>query len=279
MAVISKKYFRQNSLLSDAGQQALQNSRVFIAGAGGLGSPVATYLVAAGVGQITLLDFDAVDATNLNRQFLHHEKDIGKNKAFSGKEKLSSQNPDILILPVTEKLTANNVADLVNNSEIIVDALDNDETRQILAKFAHDRKIPYFHAAVYGFSGQVSVFLPGGGPCFFCAFPESELLPEPLLESSLKSVSDSDSGSNIDSGSNFNSGSNSKCETAEKFPIVGSVCGVVGSMEANEVIKYITQKGELATGKLLIWDGLINSLDILEIPKEENCPVCGKNLE
>ncbi|WNY24938.1 HesA/MoeB/ThiF family protein [Methanolapillus millepedarum] len=244
--MMTQRYSRQLPLFGESGQKALSKATVFVAGAGGLGSPVATYLAAAGVGKIILLDFDAVDETNLNRQFLHHEKDIGRQKAISGSEKLSSQNPYVTTLPVCEKLTPENVAELAEGAGIIVDALDNDETRRILAEFAYRNELPYFHAGVYGFSGQVAVFLPGG-PCFFCAFPAPE-----------------------------NKDLSCKISKTEKFPISGSVCGVIGSLEANEVIKYITKKGELLSEKLLIWDGLSNSFDVIELEKDENCPVCGK---
>ncbi|MDV0446588.1 putative adenylyltransferase/sulfurtransferase MoeZ [Methanosarcinaceae archaeon Ag5] len=249
------RYSRQMPLFGESGQKALSEACVFIAGAGGLGSPVATYLAAAGVGKIILLDFDAVDETNLNRQFLHHEKDIGRQKAVSGSEKLSSQNPHITVLPVCEKLTDKNVSELTGGAGIIVDALDNDETRRVLAKFAFNSRLPYFHAAVYGFSGQVSVFLPDG-PCFFCAFPADE--------------------SNSSCELPENVGKTGTPAKPEKFPISGTVCGVIGSLEANEVVKYITKKGELLSGKLLIWDGLTNSFDQIEFEKDDCCPVCGK---
>jgi Dinucleotide-utilizing enzymes involved in molybdopterin and thiamine biosynthesis family 2 len=236
----SNRYLRQLPLFGEEGQFKLATTSVFIAGAGGLGSPVATYLAAAGVGRIVLLDGDTVDTTNLNRQFLHCTADIGREKAQSGVEKLSALNPEIQVSAVCERLTKENVAALIGDCNIIVDALDNDETRLILAEFAVQNGLPYFHAAVSGFSGQFAAFYPNEGPCYFCVFSADE----------------------------------SK-EKKTAFPIVGATAGIVGSMEAGEVIKYITGKGK-SVGKLFIWDGLNNSLNSIDIEKDENCPVCGK---
>jgi len=236
----SGRYSRQLPLFGEAGQSKLAATSVFIAGTGGLGSPVATYLAAAGVGRIILLDSDTVEATNLNRQFLHHAADIGRAKAKSGADKLSAFNPDIQISAVCEWLTEKNVAALVGDCDIIVDALDNDETRCILAEFAVQKGLPYFHAAVSGFSGQFASFYPNEGPCYFCVFSADE----------------------------------SK-EKKPVFPIIGATAGIVGSMEAGEVIKYITEKSK-SVGQLFIWDGLNNTLNSIDVEKDEKCPVCGK---
>ena len=236
----SERYLRQLPLFGEAGQFKLAAASVFIAGAGGLGSPVATYLAAAGVGRIVLLDSDTVDTTNLNRQFLHCTADIGREKAQSGVEKLNALNPEIQVSAVCERLTKENVVTLVGNCDIIVDVLDNDETRRILAEFAVQKGLPYFHAAVSGFSGQFASFYPKEGPCYFCVFSADE----------------------------------SK-ENNPVFPIVGATAGIVGSMEAGEVIKYITGKHK-SVGQLFIWDGLNNSLNSIDVEKDDNCPVCGK---
>lgn len=238
------RYDRQLPLFGRAGQQKLAEASVFIAGTGGLGSPVATYLAAAGVGKIVLLDCDTVEKTNLNRQFLHHEADIGRRKADSGAEKLRLMNPEIQTRSVCELLTEENIGELVGDCRIIVDALDNDRTRRILAAFAVRTKRPYFHAAVSGFRGQVASFYPEDGPCYFCAFPEKE-----------------------------------EAEDSEKpvFPIVGATAGIIGSMQANEIIKYITGAGKKQVGKLFIWDGLADTFDFIEIEKEADCGICGKN--
>ncbi len=238
------RYDRQLPLFGKEGQRKLTEASVFIAGAGGLGSPVATYLAAAGVGKIVLLDCDTVEKTNLNRQFLHHEADIGRQKADSGAEKLRSMNPEIQTESVCSLLTEENVEKLVGDCQMIVDALDNDRTRRILAAFAVRTKRPYFHAAVSGFRGQFASFYPDGGPCYFCAFPDTEDI------------------------------NNSEKLT---FPIVGATAGIVGSMQANEIIKYITDAGKKHIGKLFIWDGLANTFDFIEIEKEAECEICRQN--
>lgn len=237
----SGRYDRQLPLFGAAGQSRLANASVFIAGTGGLGSPVATYLAAAGVGRIILLDCDSVERTNLNRQFLHHEKDIGRLKAESGCSKLKSFNPEIDISAVCERLTRENAAALVGDCRIIVDALDNDETRRTLAEYAVATKKPYFHAAVSGYSGQFASFYPDEGPCYFCMFPESEE------------------------------------EEKRIFPIVGATAGIIGSMQANEIIKYITDAGTRHVGKLFVWDGLSGTLDRIETERAGDCPFCHGN--
>ena len=240
------RYDRQLPLFGEEGQQRLADASVFIAGAGGLGSPVATYLAAAGVGRIVLLDSDIVDLTNLNRQFLHHEKDIGRKKAESGAEKLKALNPEIQIDSICGRLTEENIEKWIGDCQMIVDALDNNPTRRMLASFAIQMGLPYFHAAVSGFQGQLASFYPESGPCYFCAFPEDE---------------------------------ETDATDAKKptFPIVGATAGIIGAMQANEVIKYITAVGKKDAGKLFIWDGTANRFEAIEIEKEDSCHRCGKN--
>lgn len=242
------RYDRQLPLFGHAGQQKLAGASVFIAGTGGLGSPLATYLAAAGVGRIVLLDSDTVEKTNLNRQFLHYEADIGKQKAISGAESLKAMNSEIQIEAIDSRLTHENMADLIGSCHIIADALDNDETRRLLAAYAVKTNRPYFHAAVSGFRGQFASFYPETGPCYFCAFPETE---------------------------------DDETKTSEKpvFPIIGATAGIIGSMQANEIIKYIADAGKKHIGKLFIWDGLANRFDAINIEKDPNCPVCGNSVQ
>ncbi|MDV0445645.1 Molybdopterin-synthase adenylyltransferase [Methanimicrococcus sp. At1] len=245
----SGRYARQLPLFGHLGQQKLADASVFIAGAGGLGSPAATYLAAAGVGKIVLLDCDTVDQTNLNRQFLHHESDVGRKKAESGADKLKAMNSEIQVDSICGLLTKENVEKLIGDCQIIVDALDNDQTRGLLAAFAVRTKRPYFHAAVSGFRGQLASFYPEDGPCYFCAFPEAESEAYETNETneSKKPV----------------------------FPIVGAAAGIIGSMQANEIIKYITGAGKNNAGKLFIWDGLTNCFSTIDVEKDPDCPVCG----
>ncbi|MDR2943926.1 MAG: HesA/MoeB/ThiF family protein [Methanosarcinales archaeon] len=245
-APVSERYDRQLPLFGTSGQNKLAAASVFIAGAGGLGSPVATYLAAAGVGRIILLDCDTVEKTNLNRQFLHREADIGRPKAESGAEKLRLLNPEIQAEAVCGLLTEENIEKMAGDCQIIVDALDNDKTRRILAAFAVRTKKPYFHAAVSGFRGQFASFHPEDGPCYFCMFSKTE-------------------------------SEESKISENQTVPIVGATAGVVGSMQANEIIKYITGAGKEHSGKLFIWDGVSNTLDFIEIEKDEDCEICSKS--
>ncbi|MCQ1534680.1 HesA/MoeB/ThiF family protein [Methanosarcina sp. KYL-1] len=232
-----EKYSRQILLFGEEGQEKLKNARVFVAGAGGLGSPVSTYLAIAGIGKIILADFDSVDLSNLNRQFLHHEKDVGRSKVESAKEKLLSMNPGIDVEVIKEMLTESNAGSLVPECDLIVDALDNLETRHILNRLAVKRKIPLIHGAVTGYDGQVTTIIPGKTPCFYCIFP--------------------------------------RISRKEIFPVLGATPGVIGAIQANEAIKFLTGQGKLLESRLLFWNGLSGSFSEITLAKLNNCPVCG----
>lgn len=235
--VTNEKYVRQIMLFGEEGQEKLRKASVFVAGAGGLGSPVSTYLAVAGVGKIILADFDCVEKSNLNRQFLHHEKDIGKEKIKSAEEKLLSLNPEIEVETIKEKITDENAGSIVPPCDLIIDALDNFDTRHVLNRLAVKRKIPMIHGAVSGYRGQATTIIPGKTPCLFCIFPTSF--------------------------------------KKEVFPVLGTTPGVIGTIQANEAIKYITGQGKLLENLLLLWDGFSCSFSELSINKTENCPVCG----
>ncbi|AKB52739.1 Dinucleotide-utilizing enzymes involved in molybdopterin and thiamine biosynthesis family 2 [Methanosarcina barkeri str. Wiesmoor] len=232
-----EKYSRQILLFGEEGQEKLKKAKVLVAGAGGLGSPVSTYLAIAGVGKIILADFDSVDPSNLNRQFLHHQKDIGRLKIESAKEKLLSMNPDIEVETIAEMLTESNLEALVPECDVIVDALDNLETRHMLNKLAIKRRIPLIHGAVTGYDGQVTTIVPGKTPCFYCIFP--------------------------------------RISKKEVFPVLGATPGIIGSIQANEVIKFLTGQGKLLEGRLLFWNGLSGNFSEISLSKLNNCPVCG----
>ncbi len=235
--ITNEKYIRQIMLFGEDGQEKLRRAKVFVAGAGGLGSPVSTYLAVAGVGKIILADFDSVDLSNLNRQFLHHEKDIGREKIKSAEEKLLSMNPEIKVETIREKITDENAGSIVPPCDLIIDALDNFDTRHVLNRLAVERNIPLIHGAVSGYRGQATTIIPGKTPCLCCIFP-----------SSFKK---------------------------EVFPVLGTTPGVIGSIQANEAIKYLTGQGKLLENRLLLWDGLSCSFSELNVNKTENCPVCG----
>jgi len=219
-------------------QLKLKNSTVFIAGAGGLGSPVAIYLTVAGIGNIRICDYDTPDITNLNRQILHNHKRFGINKAVSAKMTLEELNPHVNIEALPYKITEDNIDDLIGNSDIIVDCMDNFSTRYILNRFAIKKKIPLVHGSIWGLEGRVSFIIPPETPCLKCFFPESP--PE------------------------------------ETFPVVGVTPGVIGAIQATEAIKYLTGIGKLLKNVLLVWSGYDMSFKIFKGYKDPQCKDCNQ---
>jgi len=222
----------------EEGQKKLKNSTVFIAGAGGLGSPVSIYLAVAGIGKIIICDFDSVEVTNLNRQILHSHTRIGINKALSAKITLTAINPDIEVIPITSKITAENAFELVGDSHIIMDCMDNLETRYILNEVAIKKGIPLVFGAIYGIQGMLSFIQPPETPCLRCLFPEAP--------------------------------------PKETFPVVGATPGVIGALQALEAIKYLVGIGKLLKNKLLVWDGMSCDFKTFKARKDPSCLVCGK---
>jgi adenylyltransferase/sulfurtransferase len=235
-----KRYGRQMLLdgWGETGQLKLKTARVFIAGAGGLGSPVAIYLAVAGVGQLRICDMDVLEATNLNRQILHDYTRVGQKKALSARETLQLANPNVEVTPITDKIDAGNVAEIVGDADIIVDCLDNFQTRYLLNECAIRKKVPLVYGSVWGLEGRLSVFRPPATPCLQCLIPE----PPP------KGV----------------------------FPVVGATPGVIGTLQAMETIKYLTGIGSNLMGKLLVWDGTRTSFQTFRIAKDPACPVCSR---
>ena len=233
-----QRYNRQMILPSwgDEAQAALKESCVFIAGAGGLGSPVALYLVAAGVGNLRICDAGKVELSNLNRQILHTEDRIGKNKALSAVETLQAVNHAVQVIPLTDTLTADNVASLVGEARLMVDCLDNFQTRYILNDHAVKAGLPLVHAGVNGFCGQIAFIHPPQTACLTCLVAEA---PPP-----------------------------------ETFPILGATAGAVGCLEALEALKYLTGTGELLKRRLLFFDGEIMQVQEGRFDKDPECRVC-----
>ena len=219
-------------------QEKLKQAKVFIAGAGGLGSPVSIYLAAAGIGTMRLAEHDKVEMNNLNRQILFSDEDIGKSKAALAAEKLHKLNPEIKVEATGETITEANVFQLVDGFDLIVDALDNLPTRYVLNKAALKRNIPLFHGTVHAFQGRATTIIPGQTACLKCLYH----------------------GINV---------------PREKCWVVGVTPGIIACIQATEVIKYITGIGELLTNRLLIFDGLNMEFSELPIKKDPSCECSG----
>jgi adenylyltransferase/sulfurtransferase len=233
-----ERYKRQILLFGEEGQEQLKRAHIFVAGAGGLGSPVSLYLAVAGIGVITLVDNDVVDLTNLNRQILHYDRDIGRKKTVSAEEKLREINPDITVKVIDTTIDETNVDRLVGRADGIVDAMDNYPTRHLLNKTAVRKKIPFFHGAIQGLYGQATTIIPGVTPCLACIFPVAP--------------------------------------PKEVFPVVGVTPGLIGMVQATEVLKYLLHDGRLLTNRLFIWDGLESHAEEIAVERNPACPVCGE---
>jgi adenylyltransferase/sulfurtransferase len=220
------------------GQLKLKNTRVFVAGVGGLGCPVCNYLAVAGFGHITIADLDVVDLSNLNRQILHWDQNIGQPKVKSGKEKLDQINPEIEISVFQGRIDEGNVEELTKGHDIIIDAMDNFPTRFLLNRAALKHGIPFIHASVWGLEGRITTVVPGKTPCLECVFPHAP--------------------------------------PKELFPILGATPGVLGCLQVTEAVKVILGIGKTLEGRLLMYDG--EYMEFQEIPIERNpkCKACGK---
>ena len=234
------RYARQIILphIGKEGQRKLQNSGVLLVGAGGLGSAVAYYLAAAGVGTINIIDGDNVEVTNLNRQILHNTTRIGENKALSAKKTLEIFNPDIKILACQGQLTYDYAAEIIQKYDCLVDCTDNFPARYLINQIALDFKKPFFYGAVSEYEGQIMTILPEKGPCYRCLYPSVPSLPLPR-------------------------------------GVIGVVPGLVGLIQASEVIKYLLGVGELLVGELLIVNVLKVEFLKLQIKRSAGCPACG----
>jgi molybdopterin-synthase adenylyltransferase len=237
-----ERYDRQIMIqgIGEQGQETLKRSRVFVAGVGGLGSPIAFYLTAAGVGMVRLVDHDQVTLSNLNRQILHGEEDIGKRKIDSATTKLRHLNSQVKIEAIAETITEENVSQLVQGCDVIVDAMDNLPTRYVLNRCAVEKRIPFFHGAVSGFEGRAMTILPGKTACLRCMYRGQ--IPQ------------------------------------EKFPVIGVAPAMIGIIQATEVIKYLVGIGKLLTNRLLIYDGLDLTFTELTVHKNPDCDHCGSGV-
>ena len=220
------------------GQEKLKRAKALIVGTGGLGSPVAIYLAAAGVGTIRIIDHDKVESSNLNRQVLHWDENIGMRKVDSAADKLQKLNPWVKIEAVTETVNEANVSQLTADVDLIVDALDNLPTRYLLNKAAIDKNIPFFHGAVYGFEGRAMTIIPGETACLKCIYQDA-VTPQ------------------------------------EKFPVIGVTPAVIGCIQATEVIKYVAGLGKPLTNILLNYDALEMKFTEFKVKRDPKCAHCG----
>jgi adenylyltransferase/sulfurtransferase len=227
------------------GQQKLKAARVLCVGTGGLGSPLALYLTAAGIGTLGLVDFDVVDSSNLQRQIIHSTKDIGRKKLDSAEEKLKALNPSINIVKHDTMLSSANALDIIKNYDIVADGTDNFPTRYLVNDACVILGKPNAYGSIFRFEGQASVFATETGPCYRCLYPEP---PPPGLVPS-----------------------------CAEGGVLGILPGLVGVIQATEVIKLILGKGEPLIGRLLLVDALNMRFRELKLRKNPECPVCGEN--
>jgi molybdopterin/thiamine biosynthesis adenylyltransferase len=217
---------------------------VLLLGAGGLGSPSALYLAAAGVGRLGIVDDDRVDASNLQRQVLHSTSRLGEWKVESAKRTLSELNPDVEVVPYRERLTSENVERILADGwDVIVDGADNFPTRYLINDAAVWHDIPLVHGSIYRFEGQATVFKPGDGPCYRCLFPQP---PPPELAPS-----------------------------CAEGGVLGVLPGIIGSLQASEALKLCLGIGEPLIGRLLLFDALATEFSEVRLRRDPTCPVCG----
>jgi molybdopterin/thiamine biosynthesis adenylyltransferase len=231
--------------VGEAGQQKLLESKMLLLGAGGLGSPAALYLAAAGVGTIGMVDMDVVDSSNLQRQILHNVDRIGDRKVDSAKKTLTQLNPDVDVVTYDVRFGADNVLDILDGYDVVVDGTDNFPTRYLLNDASLLKRIPVVHGSIFRFEGQVTVFDPYNGPCYRCLLPEP---PPPELAPS--------------------------CAEAG---VLGVLPGIIGSIQALEAIKLVLDLGEPLRGRLLAYDALEQSFRTFKVRRDPKCPACGED--
>lgn len=239
-----KRYNRQIMLeeLGKEGQKQLKSTKVAVLGIGGLGSPIGVYLAAAGFGTIQLIDSDTVEFSNLNRQIIHWEENVDRLKVESAKDKLERLNHDITIKRKATRLDQENIDEILQKTDIVLDAMDNFHTRLLANEYCIKHEIPFVHGAVFGLEGRLTSILPDQSPCLRCMLPETP--PE-----------------------------------QETFPIVGATAGTIASLEVMEAIKILCDIGQPLSHRLLVFDGKELSFHTVNIKKNPECPVCGGNTE
>jgi adenylyltransferase/sulfurtransferase len=242
-----KRYSRHLIIpdVGKTGQRRLKNARVLCVGAGGLGSPALLYLAAAGVGTLGIVDFDVVDESNLQRQVIHGQSDIGRPKAVSAMESITEINPLVNVILHEERLDSDNAMEIFAGYDLIVDGTDNFATRYLVNDACVLLGKPYVWGSIYRFDGQASVFWAEHGPCYRCLYPEP---PPPGMVPS-----------------------------CAEGGVLGVLCATIGSIQVNEAIKVITGIGEPMVGRLMVYDALDMAFRSVKVRKDPECPVCGKN--
>ena len=227
-----------------SGQQKMLEARVLLLGAGGLGSPAAYYLAAAGIGNIGIVDFDQVDLSNLQRQIIHSTERIGMLKTESAKKTIQALNPDVNVTLYNEKMDSSNIMSLIKDYDYVVDGSDNFPTRYLVNDACVMKNKTLIHGSIYRFEGQVTVFKPGNGPCYRCLYPEP---PPPGM-----------------------------VPNCQEGGVLGVLAGVIGNLQVVEVLKLILGIGKPLVGKLLIYDALNTEFRNLRLRRDANCPICGE---
>jgi len=227
-----------------SGQQKMLEARVLLLGAGGLGSPAAYYLAAAGIGNLGIVDFDRVDLSNLQRQIIHSTERIGMLKTESAKKTIQALNPDVNVTLYNEKMDSSNIMNLIEGYDYIVDGSDNFPTRYLVNDACIMRNKTLIHGSIYRFEGQVTVFKPGDGPCYRCLYPEP---PPPGM-----------------------------VPNCQEGGVLGVLAGVIGNLQVVEVLKLVLGIGKPLVGKLLIYDALNTEFRNLRLRKDTNCPICSE---
>jgi len=235
-----ERYDRQLSIRGwgAEGQRKIRNSKVIIVGVGGLGSVSSLYLAAAGVGKLILIDNDRVSLSDLNRQILYSEETLGLSKVDVAKMKIESLNSQVKVESIMKQITKENISDLIKDADVVVDGLDNWSARFIVNEYCVENDIPFVHAGVSEFYGQITTVMPGKGPCLRCIFPE-------------------------------------KPYEMENIPILGATPGVLASLQVMETVKIITGIGRLLVGRMLFLDGEEMTCEETEIKRNPDCPICG----
>lgn len=222
----------------EEGQEKLKQSHVVVAGLGGLGCAASLYLACAGVGHVTLIDCDCVELSNLNRQVLHYEEDIGEGKPISAARKLAKLNSSIEVTPVFKKITEHNAREIIKGANLVIDGMDNFKTRFILNEACVAEGIPFIHGGVHGLFGEITTILPGKTPCLSCIFPEVPHRKGP-------------------------------------FPVFGVTPALIAILQVTEAIKLLAGFGSLLTGKMLLFNGETMDFTFCNLVRNPDCKVCG----